>query len=58
MSVESDKSVLEEGFMIDARHASCEEVFFRINRDIDLTGRLADVVDHCRQLPLHLHLLV
>ena len=58
MSTESDESVLEEGFMENARCVDCEEEFFKINLDVDLTGRLVDVVDHCRQLPLHLYLPV
>ena len=56
VSVESDESVPGEGFMVDARHASSEEEFFRIKPDADPTGQLADVADHCRQLILRLRL--
>ena len=37
--------------MADARHASREEEFFRINPGADPKGRLANVADRCRQLP-------
>ena len=55
ISVERDESVLGEGLMADARRAGREEESFRINSSPDSTGRLADVADNCRQLPLHLH---
>ena len=57
-SVESDESIPGEGLMVDARRASREEEFFRINQGADPTGQLLDVTDHCRQLPLHLRLPV
>ena len=40
--------------MADVRHVGREEEFFRINPSVDSTGLLADFVDRCRQLPLHL----
>ena len=56
VSVKSDESIPGEGLMADARHASHEEEFFRINPGADPMGQLADVTDHCRQLLLHLRL--
>ena len=44
--------------MADARRVGCKEELFRINQGDDLTGRLADVANHCRQLPLYLRLPV
>ena len=44
--------------MADARCAGCEEEFFRINPRVDPKGRLADVTDRYRQLPLRLCLPV
>ena len=58
MSVESDESIPREGLIADTRHAGREEELFRINPSTNPTGRLADVADHCRQLHLHLCLLV
>ena len=58
MSVESDEFVPGEGLMADVRCASREEEFFRINSGANLTGQLADIVEHCRQLTLRLALLV
>ena len=55
MSAESDESIHREG-LANARRAGREEEFFRINPDADPKGQLADVADHCRQLPIHLHL--
>ena len=40
--------------MAEARHTSRKEAFFRINLDLNLTSRLVDVSDQCRQLLLHL----
>ena len=58
MSVESDESVPGEGLMVDARCTGLEEKFYRINLGANPTGRLADVVDRCRQLVLRLRLPV
>ena len=58
MSVESDESILKEGLMVDARHDSREKEFFRINLGVGPMGRLVDVADRCKQLPLHLRLPV
>ena len=52
MSIDSDEFVPEEGLMADARHIDREEEFLIINPGTDPTGRLANIVDHCRQLPL------
>ena len=54
VSVKSDESVSEEGVMADARRSGREVEFFRINPNADMTGRLVDVTDRCRQLPLRL----
>ena len=56
ISIESNESIPREGLMADARHAGHEEEFFSINLGADLRGRLADIADHCKQLPLHLRL--
>ena len=42
--------------MADARRGGREEEFFSINPGADLEGWLMDVADHCKHLPLHLHL--
>ena len=42
--------------MADKRCASREVEFFIINQDDDSIGQLADLVDHCSQLSLRLHL--
>ena len=52
VSVESDESIPKEGLMADARRAGVEEKF----QGADLTVRLANVTDCCRQLPLCLRL--
>ena len=41
--------------MEDARSVGREEEFFSINLGADLKGRLADVADHYKHLPLRLH---
>ena len=42
ISIESDEFIPGEGLMADARCAGREEEFFRINRDADPSGRLAN----------------
>ena len=54
VSVESDESIPREGLMADIRCVGREEEFFNINPGADPEGRLADVADRCRHLPLHL----
>ena len=54
VSTESNKSIPSEGLMVDGRCASHGELFFRINLCTDPMSRLADVMDRCRQFPLHL----
>ena len=44
--------------MADARCAGRENEFFRSNPGADPTGWLVDVANHCKQLPLHLRLLI
>ena len=44
--------------MADVRRASRDEEFFSINLGVDVKGRLADVVDRCKHLPLRLCLIV
>ena len=56
VSIKSDESIPGEGFMADARCTGRKEEFFKINLGANPKGQLADVVDHCRQLPLHLRL--
>ena len=56
MSIESVKSIIEEGLMADVRRAGCEEEFFSINSGANPEGQLVDVADHCRHLPLRLRL--
>ena len=58
MSAEGDESIHRERLMADARCAGHEEEIFRINPGVDPKGRLENVADHCRQLPLHLRLPV
>ena len=58
MSVDSDNSILREGLMANARRTGHEKEFFRINLGVDPTSQLADVADHCRQLPICLLLSV
>ena len=58
MSIKSNESIPSEGLMADARRAGREVEFFRINPSADPKGRLVDVVNRCRHLPLHLRLPV
>ena len=58
VSVESDKFIPDEGLITNTRGVGREEEFFRINLGVNPKGRLVDVVDHCKQLPLHLCLPV
>ena len=56
MSIENNESIPEKVLMVDARRVGRVKEFFRINPGVDPKGRLTDVADRCRQLPIHLHL--